>query len=201
MKERYDAITIAKAIAIILMVVGHAGCPSALYSFIYMFHMPLFFFVSGYCFNDKYIEEPKRFCIRKIQGIYIPYVKWCLIFLALHNLFVYLGIYNEEYGRSEYMMDYYEVTDFLKKTVLICCNMEGYELLVSGFWFLKQLFVGSLIMIMVVKLLKNSMLSGGDTCGLFDIKLLQYKYPIPCYREFVFLCCNNDNSGLWIKEN
>ena len=43
---KYD---IAKGIAIILVIVGHGHCISPLtLSFIYSFHMPLFFFASGY---------------------------------------------------------------------------------------------------------------------------------------------------------
>lgn len=33
------------------MVVGHSGCPEYLDRLIYNFHMPLFFFVSGYFLN------------------------------------------------------------------------------------------------------------------------------------------------------
>lgn len=47
-------ISIAKALGIILMVVGHSGCPEILARFIYLFHMPLFFFCSGYFFTPPY---------------------------------------------------------------------------------------------------------------------------------------------------
>ena len=40
-------ITIAKAMGILLMVIGHSGCPQVLFRIIYLFHMPLFFFLSG----------------------------------------------------------------------------------------------------------------------------------------------------------
>ena len=46
MRDNY--IAIAKALGIMLMVMGHSGCPDFLYRFIYMFHMPLFFFCSGF---------------------------------------------------------------------------------------------------------------------------------------------------------
>lgn len=39
-----------KGIAIILMCIGHAYCPDALFRFIYMFHMAFFFMMSGYFF-------------------------------------------------------------------------------------------------------------------------------------------------------
>lgn len=42
-----DFITIAKGIGIILMVLGHSGFYDYGNAVIHMFHMPLFFFVSG----------------------------------------------------------------------------------------------------------------------------------------------------------
>lgn len=47
-KERIEWVDIAKGIAIIAMIIGH-GCPKrAIVSFIFSFHMPLFFILSGY---------------------------------------------------------------------------------------------------------------------------------------------------------
>lgn len=55
---RDDGVTIAKAIGILLMVAAHAGAPDVASRFIVMFHMPLFFFMSGYCFKEKYLSPP-----------------------------------------------------------------------------------------------------------------------------------------------
>lgn len=40
--------TNAKAIGIMAVVVGHSGCPQIIHNFIYCFHMPLFFMITGY---------------------------------------------------------------------------------------------------------------------------------------------------------
>ena len=50
---RNTSISIAKGIAIILMVAGHAECPGTLMSLIYIFHMPLFFITAGYFFSRR----------------------------------------------------------------------------------------------------------------------------------------------------
>lgn len=49
---RIDSLDILKGIGIILVVVGHMiGNQLYIRPWIYAFHMPLFFMVSGYCFN------------------------------------------------------------------------------------------------------------------------------------------------------
>ena len=82
---RDESITIAKAIGIILMVVAHAGIPDMFNHFIVMFHMPLFFFVSGYCFKEKYLSTPAVFVLKRIKGLYVPFVKYSLSLVSNKN--------------------------------------------------------------------------------------------------------------------
>lgn len=56
-KERDLSFDIAKGIAIFLMVIGHTSIPKIANTWIYSFHMPLFFFVSGVFFNLKNIQS------------------------------------------------------------------------------------------------------------------------------------------------
>ena len=143
-KENY--ITIAKAIGISLMVVGHSGCPAILKNFIYYFHMPLFFFCSGYFFHvPTSASSLLSFCKKRVQGLYIPYIKWSLIFLALHNLFFLCNIYNESYGYEGHAFTSYSPIDFLKRFLHIVFSMDKQEPLLGGFWFLKTLFISSLL--------------------------------------------------------
>lgn len=51
MKVRENWIDWAKSIGIMLVIMGHYGMGDKIYgTFIYAFHMPLFFIVSGYLF-------------------------------------------------------------------------------------------------------------------------------------------------------
>lgn len=133
--KRDESVTIAKAIGIILMVVGHSGLGGYPIRFIYLFHMPLFFFLSGYCFKESYLERPKEFLFRRLKGAYWPYVKWSLLFLLFHNFFAYFHIYG--YSLS------LKVT--LVKALHITTGLWDSEQLLGGFWFLKSLFWGSLL--------------------------------------------------------
>lgn len=69
----WDAI---KGIAILLMVVGHSGCPSFLRNFIYLFHMGLFYYASGHFFKPCGIDGILPFLKKKIVGLYIPFLMW-----------------------------------------------------------------------------------------------------------------------------
>lgn len=138
-------ITIAKAIGIILMVVGHSGCPDALYRFIYIFHMPLFFFCSGIFMKNMTDNEAITiFLKRRIIGLYIPFLKWSFFFLFLHNFLMLLGVYNSFYG-FDGGSSYYSMKDIIQKGLFILFTMHDYEELLGGFWFIRALFVSSIL--------------------------------------------------------
>src|SRR5574344_1583643 len=98
MQKRNDTISICKGIAIILMVIGHAEGPGVLLSFLYLFHMPIFFITAGYFFSRKCLDNPWNFVEKRFRGLYVPMVKWSIFFLLMHNVFFYFGILNEQYG-------------------------------------------------------------------------------------------------------
>lgn len=178
---RDEKITIAKGIAIILMVVAHAGLPHVGGAFIYMFHMPLFFFVSGYCFKDKYLANPKRFAVNKVKGLYVPFVKWSLIFLVLHNVFFYLNIYNGLYGFKGEGAQFYTMMDFAKKLVRIVVTMVETESLLGGYWFLKQLLLGSFLAFGCFKYAKSDFW-GASALLVIAIAAAWWNLSIPFFR-------------------
>lgn len=148
------AVSAAKAVAILLMVVGHAGCPRYMHDYLYMFHMPLFFVMSGYCFKTKYLADAVTFVRRRITGIWWPYVKWGLFFLILHNVFFHLNIYNDVYAFGGRVSHLYTWNEFMIKgrDILRMCY---HEQLLGGFWFLKELFYASLIGYLCIRYLKR----------------------------------------------
>lgn len=155
---RDNKITITKAIGIILMVVVHAGLPQIGANFITMFHMPLFFIVSGYCFKEKYLLNNTDFIKRKIKGLYIPYIKYALLFLVLHNLFFHLNIYNDSYGFKGEVSHLYSIKEYLSRAFHIITTMSGHEQLLGGYWFIKQLFFGAIFSFFLIKQWKNHLL-------------------------------------------
>jgi fucose 4-O-acetylase-like acetyltransferase len=59
-EKREDVFDIMKGVGIILMIIGHCAIPRLLWHFIFSFHMPLFFIISGFFFKPKPVIQ--RFC-------------------------------------------------------------------------------------------------------------------------------------------
>lgn len=184
---RDDSISIAKATAILLMVLAHTCFSTYANHWINMFHMPLFFFFAGYCFKDKYLDMPKVFLKKRILGLYKPFVKWSIIFLLLHNVFFYLNIYNSEYGFRGSVSYLYAWKDFIIGIIHIITRMTDNEQLLGGYWFLKSLLVGSLIGYVFIKYFKKRLFGGGILLSM-TIGLAFFHKNIPYFcigaREF-----------------
>lgn len=81
-KARVEWIDIVKGFAIFLMVCGHTSIPSWLSKWIWSFHMPLFFLISGLLFNDKKYCRFGIFLRMRIQTLIVPYIFFTLINLS-----------------------------------------------------------------------------------------------------------------------
>ncbi|HMG08151.1 MAG TPA: acyltransferase family protein [Mucilaginibacter sp.] len=90
--QRLSWVDYSKGIGIVLAVYGHVirGLKEAgaiddgtffRYSdtFVYSFHMPLFFILSGYFFYDSFIKDPAKFTINKFKTLLYPFVIWSLL--------------------------------------------------------------------------------------------------------------------------
>ena len=82
---------IVKGIGIILVVVGHFCWD--LTQYIYLFHLPLFFFVSGYLYNEeKYGDNPYLNVAARLKSSWMKYVLIFWFLIWTHNLWIDLKI-------------------------------------------------------------------------------------------------------------
>lgn len=85
-------IDFVKGVAIFLMVLCHAGLQNSFTQWIYSFHMPLFFIVSGFLVGDSY-KPIIPYIKRKSKQLLIPYILFALILCFGHDsYFDWVGI-------------------------------------------------------------------------------------------------------------
>lgn len=152
--KRDTTISICKGLAIILMVIGHADCPRDISIFLYEFHMPLFFMAAGYFFSLRYLDDEATFVKKRIKGLYMPFLKWSVFFLIIHNWMFSLGILNERYGNWTGGVTHpYTWHQAQQRLWNMVSAMGGYdEFLCGAFWFFRGLFVASILYLIFFKL-------------------------------------------------
>lgn len=83
-KRRLNYVDITKGIAIFLVVLGHTYRGNIVQNWLYSFHMPLFFFISGWLYKEKNFEQGFfAFALKKSRRLLVPY----FVFLVLNFLY------------------------------------------------------------------------------------------------------------------
>lgn len=125
MKKRAEYLDIAKGIGILLVVWAHADGPFSPY--IYQFHMPLFFLISGYLFNEK--NTVRQFIAKKVRTLYVPFIFWNICFTVVSATMEF-----QRYSQKEFW-----------STIIEIILTIGWNGMFSGAtWFLASLFVVSI---------------------------------------------------------
>lgn len=135
--KRIEWIDYAKCLGILLVIFGHSYS-SPLTSWLYTFHMPLFFFLSGLTF--KVSGSFKDFTKRKAKGLLVPYLGYSVIRLAWLSL---LAIAQHNIAViPKYLLG-----------IFICTRETDYSI---GLWFLPLLFAAEMLLYPVFRYAKKS---------------------------------------------
>ena len=126
---RIEWIDVMRGIAMIMVIYGHIDGNSHIGQFMYMFHVPAFFFISGYLFNPQLsIKEhiKKRVCRLLVPfilfGTTMILINWCV--------HIILGL---QYDALHYIKD-------------MIFQVRGTD---SRIWFLPCLFLAECIMVII----------------------------------------------------
>lgn len=145
--NRSKILDFMKAIGIILVVLGHCNFYPFLNRFIYLFHLPLFFLISGYLYHEKDSNEPWLFIGKKLQRFLPLYICYASFFVLFHNVFVSMGILDSTlliYPIGKIVTGILD--SFLFHTV------EPYA---AAMWFIPVLFVSLVVYNFITYLVRN----------------------------------------------
>ena len=137
-------VNILKALAILLVVSGHLEF-SLLGMFTpYSFQLALFFFISGYLFKDKYIDDVFTFVKRRVQTLLVPYFLYNAFYLGVTVLIAKL---TGHFWGKEITLKNFFITPFL----------NGHQFDLScPLWFVTQLFMTMIVFLFLFRTLKKS---------------------------------------------
>ena len=98
MKGRNKELDLLKGFAILLMVFDHVGWGNIVHTYIQSFHMPLFFVVSGYLWNNEYsVAEVAK---KRAKSVMIPYASFATFYMLLLCLSVNAGAINQSIEKA-----------------------------------------------------------------------------------------------------
>lgn len=132
---RNNYIDILKGIGISCVVIGHASWDVEIWkwqvpigAFVYLFHLAVFFFCSGYLY-----KEETSFCFyisKRLKSMYIPFLKYSIVYFFMRNVFIWLGMLDSSY--YSFVESIAVLTDVLV--------FRGIGEFLGAFWFLPVLF-------------------------------------------------------------
>ncbi len=187
-KTRIEWVDVAKGIGIILVVLGHAILGNKkffpqdlsdlyyfMYNFIWNFHMPLFFFISGLFINGSVNKPFKKAFISKSMSLFYPYIVWSVI---LGCTYVILG---EIPQIASGFNNNITMKDLILFPVVPILNL----------WFLQTLFCAQIIYIFLAKIFKINIYQGLILFFILYIlahmNIITISYPLGLFSALFFL--------------
>ena len=142
-QQRDPAISIARGLGIILVVLGHCNDPFTWYP-IYSYHMALFFLLSGYVFNAGRRADVPGYLRRRVRRLLTPYFLYNLLFAGLTLACAAgLGLWTDLTPLSWRALVYEPLT-------------TGHQFpLFNGGWFLVTLFFVQMVFCLLPRLVRD----------------------------------------------
>lgn len=151
MKKRDNTIDVLKGIGIILVVIGHMDTSQiggGIISYIYSFHMPLFFWISGYLMYSSKSIKFKEFFIKKFRTIIIPYIIFFVVSIFYGHIIV-------RYIFKQYVI-VFNLKDTLKALFLSSDWLNSVPTFNFPLWFLMIFFITVIVFYFLDRIQKIS---------------------------------------------
>ncbi|MFS0655406.1 acyltransferase family protein [Bacillus sp. 179-C3.3 HS] len=145
MRKRLDWVDAAKGVGILLVVMAHVPIHDGIKQFIYSFHMPLFFLLSGMMFRPS-AHAATSFIQKKAKSLLLPYLYFSVItyvfWLTVTRFFAFKG--------------QTDIDPFIPFTGIFISNADEARLAHNpAIWFLTTLFLVELLFFSLHRLTKG----------------------------------------------
>lgn len=190
--ERENYWSIMKGLGILAVILGHAGAPITKY--IYMYHLALFFFISGFLYKEKYSANPFLYFGTRMKNLWWPMTKYGVIFALLHNIFLDLNVYTNQNIDGIMAINYANINGFIWmiKGVIL---MKEMELIGGAMWFIRPLLVSLIIFCAIRYIALHKIFKRAEiyvitlvlSCFLFANYLISNKMVLKYYSDIALL--------------
>lgn len=165
MNKRIEWIDICKSFTMILVIYLHFGAPGIIDGYIHLFHMPIFFFLSGLCFDEEKNSDFFQFARKRVKSILIPYFGFSFVFYIFWSAIYFIKSNSPVPAES-----------FIKS--LLWSNTTAIPKLVGGVqWFLTSLFVVELLYFALYRIAKKKVY-------VFSISMIISFFTIYCVSRY-----------------
>lgn len=177
---RNPVIDVFRGVCMLFVVLGHtSNVDPELRAFIYSFHMPAFFMLSGYLFNQTKMEPVFGAVRARFSRLVIPAWFMGLVCAIPFLILLLFGMYGV--GIDEFSQKFYGTMTGYPK-------VEG-NFLSTPLWFLFTLFTIEVVAIVARNFSQNYMYVVLLSIGLVGLVASQYGMPIVPFNLFVSMTC------------
>lgn len=139
-KPQTEYWNVMKGIGIICIVMGH--CFMQIQNFVYLFHVPLFYFISGFLYNEEKYGDNVWLNLQSRMKLWVKYVLIYIPFILLHNFFAFCCVARKDEA-------YYTPIMMVEKWADALIG-NGDEFLAGPLWFVPSLVIVSFMLSVIV---------------------------------------------------
>lgn len=166
-RKRIDYIDIAKGLGMLAIIWGHIMLYGWSCKMVYGFHIPVFFMLSGMCFNQKKYGTVGELFVRRVKTLLVPYVFFSVVTWLVYVAGVFVLHYDTMTNCWYYML----------QTVL-AQGSDGYLRHNVALWFVTCLFVVDVLYYYISKLSDIGILVLSVLCAVVGVLLSKHYYNI-----------------------
>ena len=180
-KRRLDWIDICKFLSITLVICLHFGVPHFIDSFVHLFHMPIFFFLSGLCLRPEKFQSFSEFSSNRARRLLQPYFIVAILFYLFWTLIHYLFLPERVVSLPLFLRS------------LLWTNTTAIQYLWGGVqWFLTSLFFCEMIFFILYKfsvkpIIVTVICTGISLVTIFVSSSINIRLPLALDTAFVAL--------------
>ena len=166
-RKRFDYIDIAKGLGMLAIIWGHIMLYGWSCKMVYGFHIPVFFMLSGMCFNQKKYDTVGELVVRRVKTLLVPYAIFSVVTWLVYVVGV-LVLHHDTMTNCWY---------YMLQTIL-AQGSDGYLRHNVALWFVTCLFVVDVLYYFISKLSDIAILVISVLCAVVGVLLSRQYYNI-----------------------